>query len=100
MRKIKNIISLAAILVITSCSPFQGALYTDVTIPNQVGYTAEGSKTGTATCIVILGLVATGDCGIEAAAKNGGITDVSTVDSQLTSILFFYAKHTTVVKGE
>lgn len=58
------------------------------------------TKTGTSTCTSILGLVAEGDCSISTAAKNGGITKVSTVDFDVSNILFLYATTTVIVTGE
>lgn len=48
----------------------------------------------------MLGLVATGDASIEAAAKAGGITKIHHVDFENFSILGIYATFTTVVYGD
>ena len=58
-----------------------------------------GSKRGEATAVSILGLVAVGDAGISAAAENGGITKVATVDQEGMHVLGFYAQSTTIVTG-
>jgi TRL-like protein family len=56
-------------------------------------------KTGTATCESILGLIATGDCSIEAAKRNGGLQNVQYTDIQVKNILGVYATYTTIAKG-
>jgi len=58
------------------------------------------SKTGEAQCISVLGLVAVGDCSIEAARKNGGITKVNTVDWDARNILGIYGTYKVIVSGE
>src|SRR5690606_39728556 len=51
-----------------------GGILTDVTLPAGVTEHAAAKKTGVAKCQSILALVANGDCSIEAAKKDGGIT--------------------------
>ena len=77
-----------------------GALFSSVHGPNGVG-TGKGnaSKTGKACGSNILGLVAMGDNSIEAAKKDGNIKAVSFVDYDFFSVLGFYAKVCTIVKG-
>jgi hypothetical protein len=58
------------------------------------------SKKGEATCTSILGWIATGDCSIEAAAKDGKITRIATVDYKSTNMFGIMATMTTVVRGE
>lgn len=58
-----------------------------------------GSKTGEATGVIILGFGRV-DAGITAAAANGGITEISTVDVQIQSVLGVYYRITTIVTGE
>jgi hypothetical protein len=55
---------------------------------------------GTSVATSILGLIATGDASIEAAAKAGGISKIHHVDYQAMSILGLYSTFTTVVYGE
>lgn len=62
--------------------------------------TAMNLKTGAATATSILGIVATGDASIEAAAKNGGITRIHHVDHHSRNIFGFYSEFTTIVYGE
>lgn len=64
-------------------------------------------KTGESTATNILGLVETGDASIEAAARNGGITEIEYVDTKIGKVyiplLFIpiYVKETkTIVYGK
>ena len=78
-----------------------GGVYTDVKLP--VTATSEGGgseKVGMAECMSVLALVATGDCSIEAAKKNGGITKVYHVDWEANNILGVIGKYKVVVHGE
>lgn len=92
------------LLFTTGCamaaSPVTGFIYTKVDAPLTVNADAEAKKTGSATCKSYLGLCATGDASIEAAAKAGGITKIHHVDFKSYSILGVYAEFTTVVHGE
>jgi hypothetical protein len=97
----------AALLVCSGCSlapsPLVGAIYTSMQYPSWyhgVDNAGPGSKRGTAKASSILGLVATGDASIEAAARNGRITKIHTADTQATSVLGLYATYTTIVTGE
>jgi hypothetical protein len=82
-------------------SPVLGLIINDVKGPVAVvTSTVPGPKTGKAVAATILGLVAYGDTGIEAAARNGGITKIMTVDYDSTNILGIYARFTTIVTGE
>ena len=56
-------------------------------------------KVGKATCQSILSLVATGDCSIEAAKKNAGITEVTHVDWKANNILGIIGTYTVTVHG-
>ena len=58
-----------------------------------------GSKTGQSISEGMLG-VALGDEGLREAARNGGLTQVRSVDVKGWSLLGIYAKTTTVVTGE
>ena len=61
-----------------------------------------GSKVGQATGTVYLGFLwGNADVGIQAAAKNGGITKISTVDTQTQTVLGgLIINYTTTVTGE
>ncbi len=83
----------------TGVTPMNGNLYTDVKGPVSMGTAATMPKMGTAQAIGIIG-IATGDASIGAAMRNGGITKVHHVDTQVKNILGIYAEYTTVVYGE
>jgi hypothetical protein len=58
-----------------------------------------GTKQGQACANSILGIAATGDASIAAAARNGGISNVTTVDRRAKSVLMFWAQYCTIVRG-
>lgn len=101
----KKLIVLGAVVVcaamMTGCATSYpvGSLYTGVDLP--VTATAgSGAKQGTAACQSFLSLVAIGDCSIETAKKNGGITKVSSVDWQVINILGIIGNYKVRVTGE
>jgi len=93
----------ASLAFLTGCAgtatPVNGFIFSDVKAPYQATTNSASSKVGKATCTSILGAIAQGDCSIEAAAKAGGITEISKVDTEVTNILGLYATFTTVVRG-
>ena len=106
-----TIMVLAAILfctaTLTGCfavtqTPALGVLYTDVQAPVTATGNASGEKMlkGEATVTSYLGLVATGDASIKAAAKSAGITKIHHVDYRSTNKLGIVATYTVIVYGE
>ena len=84
----------------TSYHPLVGMLYTDNKGPLLVTDSTEGTKEGIATSTCIIG-VCTGDSSIGAAAKNGNISKIMAVDTDITSVLFgLYVEYTTIVRGQ
>jgi len=81
-------------------APVSGTIFTKATGPYMATQNQIGSKKGEATAVSILGLIGTGDAGIAAAAQNGNITKVATVDQQGMNVLGVFATSTTVVTGE
>jgi len=78
-----------------------GTFYTEVSVPTLVGDgDADYSKVGKATAKSYLTLIATGDASIEAAAKNGGITEIKYVDYNVKNILGVIGEYTTIVYGD
>jgi hypothetical protein len=72
-----------------------------VTIPVVATTNPVGSKVGQSSGKIWLGVFGSADAGIQAAAKNGGITNISTVD--LTSklgILALWVEYEATVTGE
>lgn len=103
MRTLRFIVALGAVVLLMSCAMLvpMGSVYTGVKLPMVA--TANGGaspKTGEATCVSVLGLVALGDCSIEAAKKNAGITKVTHVDWDVQNILGVYGKYKVIVAGE
>jgi len=68
-------------------------------LPHSVG-SASIQKTGQSSGSIILGLFGNVDAGIAAAAKNGGITKIASVDTEVKSVLGFITTYTTTVTGE
>lgn len=101
MKKLLIIIAAAALLGGCASSMPMGALYTNLALPvtatSNSGNT--GLKTGTAQCKSYLGMVAVGDCSIEAAKLNGGISNVTSVDWKASSILGLIGNYEVTVKG-
>ncbi len=104
---------LAAVFVsatfLTGCAglgqvPVPGFLYSEYKAPAYdvtTETTATGvSKVGKATCESILGLIALGDCSIEAGKKAGGITKVAAIDYEYKNILGVYATYMIKVSGQ
>jgi hypothetical protein len=63
------------------------------------------AKTGRACAFNVLRIVALGDARITTAASNGGITKISSIDSEALNILTtpwwaIYGRYCTIVKGE
>ncbi len=72
-----------------------------ITMPVDATSNPVGSKVGKATGNTFLGVLAFGvDVSIQKAAKNGGITKISTVDIQRDDILGLYQTYTVIVTGE
>ncbi len=59
-----------------------------------------GGKSGEACSMNILGIVATGDSTVVAAAKAGGISNVGTVDFDYFNVLGIYGRVCTMVTGD
>ncbi len=105
MKKLKTFAFIAgAALFMSSCatvsSPLSGVIFTDVKSPIAATGNANSTKVGKAEATSILGIAATGDASIEAAAKSAGITKIHHVDAHSTSILGVYATYTVYVYGE
>ena len=95
---------LAAVMTVASgCASSipQGVIYTGVEFP--VAVTAsegEPSKSGTSSCTSVLLMFATGDCSIDRAARNGGITQIHYVDWKASNFLGIYGTYTLTVYGD
>ena len=77
----------------------QGSIFTSTKIGIH-GTATDASKQGSACVMSILGLFAFGDGSVNAAATNGGITKVSSIDLDGLSVLGLFSKQCTIAKGE
>ncbi len=80
-----------------------GCVYMNVTAPldTNLDETQLGRRIGKSEAQSLLGLVAWGDAGTQAAARNGGITTLHHADREIFSILgFVYTRQRTVVYGD
>lgn len=84
-------IATALLLVLSSCS---------ITLPIAATSNTAGSKVGTQKTMVLFGLYFNGDASIRTAAKNGGITKISTVEIKQMNVLNVYQTYETIVTGE
>ena len=93
LKKIKFVAAIfVAAIMLSGCA---------LTLPvNATGLTI-GDKVGTAKATGYLGILFfDADASIRAAAKNGGITRVSTVDIKQTSLLGIIVTYETIVTGQ
>ncbi len=88
-------------MALMSCAraPVAGVLYSDVYYPNLATPNATGPRVGEACATSYLSLVAVGDASIEAARRNGGINQVSSVDERYQNY-FIFQKTCTIVRGK
>lgn len=80
-----------------------GLLYANTVTPEvgtSVTSNPAGRKVGHSSCESYLGLIASGDCSVEAAAAQGKITRIHSVARKVENILGLYAKVTIIVTGE
>lgn len=102
MKKGLFALALTGMFGLTGCiavyTPAIGVLYTEVRGPITAGGPV-GSKEGKACAQAILGLVATGDASIQAAAAAGGVKNVTTVDHYTRNIVGILGEFCTIVRG-
>ena len=93
MKKVMTIIALFAVVaMMSSCS---------LTLPVAATSNPVGNKVGQATATGFFGvLFFDADASIRTAAKNGGITKISTVDIRQGNVLNLIVTYTTIVTGE
>jgi uncharacterized protein YdbL (DUF1318 family) len=93
LKKIRNVLMLlSAAALMASCS---------LTLPVNATSNEVGSKVGTARATGYLGvLFFDADASIQTAARNGGITKISTVDIKTTNVLNIVITYETIVTGE
>lgn len=105
MKKLLIIAAVAVTALLSSCASTGtvcgvGGIYTDVKSGMTATSNNVGSKVGTASATNVLGIIATGDASINAAANNAGIKKISHVDQQQKSILGLFTKYEVFVYGE
>lgn len=103
VRRFALLLALLAVVLFAGClavdTPAKGLIFTNVRGPiTTTG--GVGEKVGKASATAWFGLVAVGDCSIEAAAKQAGITKIQTIDHHSQSVLGIWGRYTTVVRGE
>ena len=92
--------TLAALCLAFFSSGCVYANYTTV-LDTNLDRTELGDKIGKSRFQSVLWLVAWGNGGMHAAAKDGGITTLRHADTEILSILFgIYSRRTTVVYGD
>ncbi|MEN8965438.1 MAG: TRL-like family protein [Polaribacter sp.] len=93
MKKVKTIFALLAVVaMMSSCA---------LTLPVNATSNPVGEKVGTAKATGYLGAIFfDADASIRTAAKNGGITKISTVDIKQTSLLNLIVTYETIVTGK
>jgi hypothetical protein len=105
MKKLASLVGLVVLgSATTGCAfvtraPVTGLVYLSTEQGESVASNDVGTKRGEACATSILGWVATGDASVASAAKAGGITKISHVDSTASDILLVYAEYCTVVYG-
>jgi hypothetical protein len=80
-------------------SPAIGLLFSEVTWDGEVTRGSMGGKEGKACAQSILGLVAQGDASVKAAARDGGITSITSVDHYTKNLLGIIGDYCTIVRG-
>jgi hypothetical protein len=101
MKRFLFVLSVVSMLMGCATMVPIGGLYTGVKLPMiATSNSSASSKTGEAECISVLSLIAIGDCSIDAAKKNGGITKVNNVDWNAMNVLGIYGSYKVIVSGE
>ena len=91
-RKILSLTAIAMIALMSSCS---------ITVPVAATSNPVGNKVGKSSGMGYLGVLVFGvDASVQTAAKNGGITKISTVDFKRSDILGLIQTYETIVTGE
>lgn len=94
------IVPLSAVLVAASLS---GCIYSNATTPldENVQETRIGSKQGRASVYIVAWLVAWGDAGVEAAARDGNLQVIHHLDIERRVVLFgLFSRITTIAYGD
>ena len=106
MKRMSTIAFVVLLLIgVAGClsAPFQppGGVVSVTTAPlSTEGNWDVGSKRGEASSYSVLGLYASGDCSIAAAARNGGLKKIGHVDYEYFNVIGIWQKATVIVYGE
>lgn len=103
MKRVTYALAALIPLALAACqpvaSPLLATLYLDVKGPITATEATTATKQGRACAQSFLGLIATGDASIEAAAKAGGIKQIVSVDHESHHVLGIVGTFCTIVKG-
>lgn len=106
MRMLRSALLGCALLAVGGCYsapviPPIGGIYSDYSAPIDIDAdnTKMSMQSGEAESFGVLGLVAWGDCSINSAAKNGGLTTIDHVDYKFYNIIGVWQVFTTKVYG-
>ncbi len=108
LKHIRTCLWMTAVAVIMSgcvVAPFQPPMgsYTDISAPLSLEHRqsrVESLRRGEASAHCVLGLVAWGDSGTQAAARQGGLKTVEYLDYKYLNIIGIYQKATVYAYGE
>jgi hypothetical protein len=103
MKKFNIVLIAMFIAFLSGCASTlpTGMIMTNLKLPiATTGVSGQPSKVGEASCTSILSMVAKGDCSIETAKKNGGITQVNHIDWEVDNLLGIWATYKVVVYGD
>ena len=92
-------ISFLAGCAMTPVAPPRGIMFTDQKAP-LFPASETGSLKGSASAHNIMFMAGWGDCSIQTAATNAGITKIKNIDYELSNYFIFYQKFTVNVYGE
>ena len=98
----KKMLLMTIISLVLASTVFAGALFMNATYPTAVTGNKIGSapKSATGKVTSILGLITTGDAGINTLAMEAGITEIYYVDVQVNNILGIVFSTSFTVYGE
>ena len=103
----RSLAALALAVVVVSgvgcagvAAPVHGSLFTDLNYPAIVTSNEGGAKSGSATAMSYLGIVAMGDTSVETIAKAAGIKKITRVDAHARSILGIIGWYIVTVYGD
>ncbi|MDD2941535.1 MAG: TRL domain-containing protein [bacterium] len=105
MNKIVIFSGLAAFFLLTGCAsglPESGPAIVELVKEGMPSPDGPTNRQGEACNMSVLGLVAVGDASVDAAKRNAGITNVTSLERDIFGINFYFikfAKSCTIVRG-